>query len=111
MADIDDIKRKMIEAAEDATRLAALDLQGAAQRDAPIEEGTLRASAVTEKVEGPGSVDYEVSFNTVYAAFQHEHLELKHPMGGKAKYLEHNLQEMAGRYEALVAAAVAQAIR
>jgi hypothetical protein len=32
-------------------------------------------------------------------------------MGGKAKYLEHNLQEMAGRYEALVAAAVARAVR
>jgi bacteriophage HK97-gp10 putative tail-component len=111
MADLDNIRRKMIEAAEDATRLAAFDLMGAAQRDAPIEEGTLRASAVTEKVEGPGHVDYEVSFNTPYAAYQHEHLKLKHPMGGKAKYLEHPLQELAGRYEALVAAAVARAVR
>lgn len=29
-----------------------------------------------------------ISFNTVYAAYQHEHLELHHDIG-KAKYLEH----------------------
>ena len=42
----------------------------------------------------------EVGFNTPYALAQHERLDFHHPKGGKAKYLESNLTERAGRYQA-----------
>lgn len=105
--DIDDIQRRMIDAADRAAHAAALDLQGRAQKLAPIEEGTLRASATTERMEVPNGADYEVSFNTPYAARQHEELEWQHPLGGQAKYLQQPLLEQAGRYEQIIAAAVA----
>jgi len=41
----------------------------------------------------------EVGFDTPYALTQHERLDYNHPKGGKAKYLEDNLKEQAGRYQ------------
>lgn len=104
--------RAMIENAED--------LLGRAQRDAPVDEGTLRASgsatvfaggkAVARGgmgaeepalVEGGGRdrIVGVVGFDTPYALAQHERLDYNHPKGGKAKYLEDNLKEQARRYE------------
>lgn len=102
---------------------------GEAQRRAPIEEGTLRGSgslalvvdgetfdgagalagataAAIAKVRAGGSptVYAEVSFNTVYAAAQHEGLDYDHPKGGEAKYLERPLGELGPRLLALIAA-------
>lgn len=107
--------RAMIENAED--------LVGRAQRDAPVDEGTLRASGTTEvyvggklvarggaeeatgaqtmipeAVGGRDSIVAVVGFNTPYALEQHERLDYNHPKGGKAKYLEDNLKEQADRY-------------
>jgi hypothetical protein len=106
------------------------DLGGKAQRLAPIEEGTLRASMAVvlivngTRFEGEGSIDaaiatarrlaeagdqwaasVEVSFNTVYAAYQHEETSLEHPLGGQAKYLEQPFREGLPRYERIIAAA------
>lgn len=106
------------------------DLLGRSMRDAPVDEGTLRASGSAEvyangravarrgfrKVaEQPGSPEMvsrpvqegglgdavvgEVGFNTPYALVQHERLDFNHPKGGKAKYLEGNLQQQADRYQ------------
>ena len=111
------------------------DLLGRAMRDAPVDEGTLRASgsaavyANGKRVSSAGSVvmlamgspeDHtnlvvgqrkvfegglgdavvgEVGFNTPYALVQHERLDFNHPKGGKAKYLQENLQDQAGRYQ------------
>ncbi len=130
------------------------DLLGRSMRDAPIDEGTLRASGsaivfangkpvsrqggkanpnpfgmeaeeLTQLVgrfgrpggsasqethriverkaaqpEGLGdAVIGEVGFNTPYALVQHERLDFHHPKGGKAKYLEDNLKQQAGRYQ------------
>jgi hypothetical protein len=108
----------------------AEDLLGKAQALAPVEEGTLRASAALtlivngNRYEGAGStalarsavaaaaragqrvsLDAEVSFNTVYAARQHEELDWTHPKGGEAKYLEGPLRANAGRYTRVIAAA------
>jgi len=113
------------------------DLVGRAQRDAPIEEGTLRASGDAQvfvggrKVGGGGigfgpgetiktsaghpvgeeavgaemlrargkqAIAGVVGFNTPYALVQHERLDYRHPMGGKAKYLEDNLKEQSSKY-------------
>lgn len=51
-----------------------------------------------------------ISFNTPYAAYQHERTDLEHPRGGKAKYLEGPLTEHAPELAAFVAARVRAAI-
>lgn len=96
-------------------QLVAEDLLGRAQRDAPVDEGTLRATGrqrwarSARSAEG-ASLWIDVSFSTVYAARQHEEVTWKHPSGGKAKYLESNLLEMVPRYERVLAAKVKEAL-
>jgi hypothetical protein len=51
----------------------------------------------------------EISFNTVYAAAQHEHTEYMHDIG-KAKYLEGPLLQYAPEMEAYLGARVKAAI-
>lgn len=53
----------------------------------------------------------EISFNTPYAAYQHERLDLEHPRGGEAKYLEHALLSHAGEFAPFVAARVKAATK
>lgn len=102
---------------------------GDAQRRAPVEEGTLRGSAELallvngSRFAGGGmeaqataaalaataagrrvNVTAEITFNTVYAARQHEELDWKHPKGGEAKYLQKAIQENAGRLGSLIEA-------
>jgi hypothetical protein len=103
-------------------------LAGEAQRRAPKDEGTLRGSVAVvlivngTRYEGAGAkaqarravteaalngspirMDAEVSFNTVYAARQHEELGWHHDEG-EAKYLERPLGENANRYQRIIAA-------
>jgi hypothetical protein len=106
------------------------DLLGRSMRDAPVDEGTLRASGsaqvyangravarrgfrkVAKQPESPEMVSRpvqegglgdavvgEVGFNTPYALTQHERLDFNHPKGGKAKYLQDNLETQADRYQ------------
>lgn len=81
------------------------------QERAPVEFGDLRGSVLVEvddtiiakgKKEGGIEILAEapengmvgtVSYNTPYAADQHEHTEYDHPKGGQAKYLESVLVE------------------
>lgn len=94
-----------------AVRLAGEDLLGRGQRDAPVDEGTLRASgyvdfhatATTDPRHGSMCTS-TVVFPMVYAARQHEEESYAHPKGGKAKYLEDPLKEMAGHYAQALAA-------
>jgi hypothetical protein len=48
----------------------------------------------------------EISFNTPYAAKQHEDLRLKHPRGGGPKYLERALTTVMPQLANIVAARV-----
>lgn len=110
------------------------DLLGRAMRRAPVREGYLRGSGLakidkakvahTEKAGETARVvkDYlqgrtglekfidelvgEVVFNTEYATYQHEELELKHPKGGEAKYLQKPLYENADNYVQGIARAI-----
>lgn len=84
----------------------AEDLTGKAQREAPVDEGTLKGSITNEVKMTPEGVEIVVSANTVYAARQHEEVTWKHPKGGKAKYLADPLKSNAARYAAALAAAV-----
>lgn len=62
-----------------------------ANRTVPIEEGTLeRSGTVTVDHQGLRAV---VSYDTPYAARQHEDTRLKHDPGRRAKWLELTLRE------------------
>jgi hypothetical protein len=100
-----------MEAATVAGRAAGEDLLGEAQRRAPVEEGTLRASGDLDVDVGPGGVIVTVAFNTVYAARQHEETEWEHPKGGEAKYLENPLRERLPRYTRLAELELARRLR
>jgi hypothetical protein len=84
----DEARRAFHRAAERATTKIGEHVLGEAQRLAPIEEGTLRASGELEVTRTVDAYTAEVSFNEVYAARQHEETEWRHPLGGQAKYLE-----------------------
>lgn len=111
-----EIRRAALRGAEKALESAAQDLAARAALEAPIETGTLRASVspgpggpLVKRV-GHDTVEVDVTFDTVYAARQHEEITWHHPRGGKAKYLEDPLKAMAARYEAVVGASVRKEI-
>lgn len=110
--------------------MAGQHLLGQAVERAPVEEGTLRASAELvlivngARFAGAGmlleaqaaaraivavgrrlAVDAEVSFNTVYAARQHEETTWRHPKGGQAKFLSEPLNSNLARYHRVITAA------
>lgn len=64
------------------------------------------ALAESGRVEDDGHGGIIVSFNTVYAAKQHEDQHMRHPRGGGAKYLEHALTELAPTFEGIVGSQV-----
>jgi hypothetical protein len=98
-------------AAEIAVRAAGEDLMARAVHDAPVEEGTLRASASLEVHDGPTGPTAVVAFDTPYAARQHEETTWKHPRGGRSKYLESNLTGMASEYRRVLTDAMRRALR
>lgn len=93
----------------------------------PIEEGTLRASAVpVSRANGTlsrhgVSVEATVRYDSVYAAPQHEGgwesgplagVRIRnHPKGGQSKFLETPLREMSPKLEGFLQRFVAEALR
>jgi hypothetical protein len=88
----------------------ANDLGGKAQRDAPVAEGTLRGTMAVEEA-NPVDLTARVTFSTPYAARQHEEVGWQHPKGGKAKYLEDHVKELAPRYARILGAIVKRGSR
>ncbi len=89
--------------------LAALHLLGEAQAIVPIEEATLERSGVA-------SIDRSkfmcaVSFDTPYAARQHEELSWRHDPGRQAKYLEAPMHTQQQIMLAIIAAAVRRSMQ
>lgn len=94
------------------------------QNKAPVELGDLRGSLSVEidgsqyaqGIKGGGisvkgdipdnALSGSVSYNTPYAAAQHEHTEYNHPLGGQAKYLESVLTSEQDRILQLIGGAV-----
>ncbi len=90
------------------------------QQRAPMDTGDLRGSVQvsvddalyakcnSESGISPNNTPIEratvgtVSYNTPYAAAQHEHIEYDHPKGGQAKYLESVLVEHKQRILQLI---------
>lgn len=101
-----ELERRMRRLTDRAVEIWAETILGDAVVEAPIREGTLRGSGHIEDVSTPTIIAREISFNTPYAARQHEELTWKHPMGGKAKYLEDPLKAHAREGERLVSASI-----
>lgn len=127
--DTRELRRAVARGAMRSLRIIGDDLHGTSQDRAPLDEGTLRASGEVVFIinglrhEGAGafeaalrhavglaaagdlrSMNVEVSYNTIYAARQHEELDWKHPRGGQAKYLESVIHERGARWGAVISA-------
>ncbi len=76
----------------------------ASNRLVPIEEGTLERSG---RVTDNGQDTVAISYDTPYAVRQHEDMNLRHPNGRQAKFLETAL----GRNRAKIAALIAREVR
>jgi hypothetical protein len=101
--DIGKLEAEMAEAALAGLRLGAEHVLKLARDRVPIEEGTLERSGRTSD---DGDDTVAVSFDTVYAVPQHEHLEWRHDAGRSAKYLEIAVHEGAKAVSQLIRAAV-----
>ena len=111
MGILDGVKREQRELGIRAVEIWCQHVLGEAQRGAPVEEGTLRASGEVTVERTADGADFTISFSTPYAAKQHEELGYRHPTGGHAKYLETPFKANLPRLAPVVAAAVAKAAR
>jgi hypothetical protein len=96
------------EAAADGLNLFLEHLLGASRAVVPIEEGTLERSGATSI--DRGALEGAVSYDTVYAVYQHERLDLRHDPGRQAKYLEQPAHREAPLLGRLVAARLREAL-
>jgi len=110
MNELNAVLKKIPSQAETAVKkeleLIAADLQGKAQRLAPVDTGDLRGSAYTE-VDGMVAT---IGFNTPYALRQHEDVENHHPKGGQSKYLETPYKDNIDKYTDALKSAIKKAV-
>lgn len=109
MADVDwrgeQVARNIEKAAELAALAAGEKLLDEAVQRTPVETGTLRGSAKVT-VEGKESV---VSYNTKYAARQHEEVGWHHH-DGQAKFLESALLDYQDELKQIMAEEIRKAL-
>src|ERR1700709_2383762 len=90
-------------AALDAIKAAAHLVLEEARRDIPVGDPAVAPDPAVRLADSGGLDVHEhgvtVFFDTVYAAKIHEALNVKHPRGGSAKYLERALTTVAPRLE------------
>lgn len=97
------------DAAADGLQDALEHLLGASRARVPIEEATLERSGATDI--DRAALRGVVSYDTPYAARQHEELTWRHDPGRTAKYLEGPAAEEADTMQALIAARIRRATR
>ncbi|MEV4053037.1 hypothetical protein AB0J55_17780 [Amycolatopsis sp. NPDC049688] len=93
-------------AAEHGLALGAEHVLQASRAVVPLEEGTLERSGVASH-EGLAAA---VSYDTVYARYQHERLDLRHANGRTAKYLEGPLNAEQATVAEILAAELRKAL-
>lgn len=99
------LANELAAAVESAANKWAQVTLGLAVKRAPVDEGTLRDSAVAVTHRSGDVILSTLSFNTIYAARQHEGFDFAHPKGGEPKYLESAVKDNAGKVEPLLVAA------
>lgn len=104
----DRAERRIDAAIADGLTTAAEHLLGASRALAPIEEGTLARSSVASV--DRSALKAAVSYDTVYAARQHEELTWRHDPGRQAKYLEQPAINERAAIRGLIAAAIKRAL-
>ena len=77
-----------------------------AQKLCPVDTGALIASATGDDSH-LGKGEYEIGFNTPYAAAVHERTEVAHPQG-QAKYLETAMKTGLSRVNEILGREIAQ---
>jgi hypothetical protein len=98
-------------AAERAVLLGGEHVLGESSKVVPIEEATLsRSGKATAETQGDVAVA-AVSYDTPYAARQHEELDYRHDEGRTAKYLETPLHAEADTVLAIAANEVKKVLR
>lgn len=81
-------------------------LKGESLKVVPLRDGILAASAATDV--DPITLSGSVSYDTPYAARQHEELDWRHAPGRTAKYLERPLHEQSDTMHRLIAEEIAK---
>lgn len=95
---LDDAEARVLAALQRATKEAARDLKKRSQDVVPYDNGDLSRSAeVSTEVDGT-TVRAAVSYDTPYAAVQHEDTTLRHQDGRQAKYLSGPQRSKAQKY-------------
>ncbi|RSD22256.1 hypothetical protein EIY87_09320 [Amycolatopsis eburnea] len=102
----DQVDERAEAAAELGLLLGAEHVLQASRAVVPLEEGTLERSG-TATQEG---LTAAVSYDTVYARYQHERLDLRHANGRTAKYLEGPLNAERETVGEIIAAELRRAL-
>lgn len=80
-----------------------------AREEVPIDEATLSRSGATDV--DPQAGKATVSFDTPYAARQHEELTYRHAPGRKAKFLEDPLVETRDTQQRIIAGEISRELQ
>ncbi|MFI6909655.1 hypothetical protein ACIBKY_50930 [Nonomuraea sp. NPDC050394] len=96
------------DAAVNGLRLASEHILTESRAITPVDTARLQQSGAATVDET--SLRAAVSYDTPYAAIVHEDLQARHLPPGQAKFLEDAAAEAAETVEALIAAAIAQAL-
>lgn len=100
---------RMREGGVKGLKLAAEHVLQKSREVVPLEEGTLERSAVASVDEL--TLEGAVSYDTEYAVYQHERLDLQHAPGRHPKYLEDTLVIEAQTCQEIIAAQIRRSLR
>lgn len=103
----DEIAAAVHAAAARGLLLAAEHVLQVADQRVPLDEGALERSGTASA--DAASLTAAVSYDTPYAVYQHERMDLRHAPGRTAKYLETPLNEEAATAQEIIAAQVRRA--
>lgn len=112
-----EILRRAMRGAENGVQLGSELVHADSQDGVPVESGALKASA---RIDGAG-LERTISYNTEYAAAQHEQIAVMHRgettylwqvhnSSGRRKFLEDALKRNAGNVMTIVAGEIRKAL-
>jgi len=105
------INTSKIKAAIEREMIAiSVDVLAEAKRQVPWEEGTLSRSATRQTHWVGDRCVSTITFDTPYAAVQHERGDFQHPRRGKAKYLEDPVKAMYPKIRSRLSSAMNRAM-